>query len=140
MWEGRKPFPGKRYNMIVKYVADDGKEFDTKTECLEHEREMEVEKFFDQIRVFDKYGKPFSINCGVEYAYYLEVTTDEAAKALKKFYIETNECIPWNQNDTPRAGRWYYDSTRGDWCSVQDLIDEVKRIENIFNQKTKKGG
>lgn len=117
--------------MIIRYVADDGREFESENDCLEYERKAYIKKFSKEIRMFDPSGNRVPVENGITDVFYLEVTTDEAAEAFEKFYNDS--FTPWDWNEMPKAGKWYYDENDDNWYLVQDLIDKVREIEKIFS-------
>ena len=115
----------------MKYVADDGTEFDTEKECLEYENDiLDIEKSF--IIFNDKLDKVKSESA--DYCYYLNV--------LKRCvdvseYLYSHYGLGMESDDINRCGIYLYDDN-GRFRYVNDLIDDYsEKVEKLKNAVTK---
>lgn len=115
--------------MIVKniYISDDGMEFQSEWECVEHEAEIRANKFKDTALLFNAEGEPLVLTEeGFEKAWFIRCKTKEAAEYLYHEFgnIYSN---PWCGSHTCalKAGCWCYSGE--EWLD----IEELKRLANI---------
>ena len=112
----------------MRYVADDGMEFDTEQECLDYEREQM--KIKDNFVLYDKDFNKIGID-DIESYEYLYVISD--VQGVVK-YLRCWVGICDGLNDTGLF--WLND--KGEWESVNDLIDyhkkELDRLETAVRK------
>lgn len=118
----------------MRYVADDGTEFDNEKECLEYENDiLDIEKSF--IIFNDKFDRVKPENA--DYCYYLNV--------LKRCvdvseYLYSHYGLGMEPDDINRCGIYLYDDN-GRFRYVNDLIDnyseKVKQLKNAVTKITK---
>lgn len=116
---------------VTKYIADDGKEFDDKYDCLEYEFEQNVKDgkwtlLDNKSRILD------NAECrSYEDCWYIFLPTGNVAEALMNAWDEDMiGCY------TPRflrehdfkPGLWAWDESEDDWYHVGDRINKYQEL------------
>lgn len=124
----------------MKFVADDGKIFDTMEECEKYEADIglygEVARiFYDEIIMYDHIGQhiePQQELTSSNVKAYLDET--ETLLNNRCYYLIIPNYIDWPQikdflhNEygihlPPTAGEWHWDSSSSRWESYEDMRD-----------------
>lgn len=102
----------------MRYVADDGMEFDTEQECLEYEnKQMKIK---DNFVLYDKdFNKIDDINDTDNYEYIYIISDVQGVAEYLHYWVGFSDGL----NDTGLF--WLNDE--GEWESVNDLIDYHKK-------------
>lgn len=128
---------------IKKYVAEDGKEFDTVVACLEYEKEnkkiLRYTKRLEEIEKQGRYRGVTPLDGGEymgyrEYRWYKPQNMDDINMMNKLF---TNG---WNQMNENDVGKWLcvegddFDTFTGDFyvMSLEDSVKNIKFFLNLF--------
>lgn len=124
--------------MRIVYIADDGKEFDTKAECEEYEalkifKASNIPMLSDdfiwiEMNSFDDF----------ELCEYIKVNSKEDLNILKEIY-------DWTGYEVPNSiGEFYYDHDEYCWKKIDGKIfalkEEIKFYENIKERLSLKNG
>ena len=118
---------------VIEYVADDGTVFEYEDDCLFYEFSLYVDKYKDDILLFNDNGERMGFTCDnlreqLERCHWLIVRTNEAAAFLYDEFSDIT--LPWRQNEKVNAGLWTFDENISCWISREELEQEFK----IFNQ------
>ena len=109
----------------MRYVADDGTEFDNEKECLEYESHIN-----DIKKCFVLYGEKLNklTNDSSESVYYLHILEKPVEVAT---YLYDEYGLGFNIEAVDRIGIYYYDDN-GLWKYVDDVIkDYTNRINEL---------
>lgn len=101
----------------MKYVANDGMEFDTEQECLNYEHEQM--KISDNFVLYDKDFNKIDINDINNYAYIYIISDVQGVTEYLRYWVGFSDGL----NDIGLF--WLNDE--GDWESVNNLIDYHKK-------------
>lgn len=118
----------------MRYVADDGTEFDNEKECLEYEEHIN-----DIKKCFVLYGEKLNklIDDSSESVYYLHILEKPVEVAT---YLYDEYGLGFNTEAVDRIGIYYYDSN-GLWKYVDDMIKDytnrINELKSIATQITK---
>lgn len=130
--------------MYLKYISNDGREFDNEVQCRQYEKESYFETFISSVtqsRFLDACGNRMDTEYFYKYFWrcdYMEVANEEEAKVIHNFFNKTNCISPWNGNDSPKAGRYYWDECDDDsskWFSLDDIHKKIEYVQEIFERK-----
>lgn len=127
---------------VTKYVANDGKVFDSKKECRNYDN-MEKFKKINNIKFFDSNGEVYKdIGPSNFYYLYLEfvkaiIPTVEEYKALKDII---KEYVDYEIIDIPSEGTWYRifgnsDEGGDDILSEKDYKKYVEYLQSLLLMK-----
>lgn len=123
---------------VCYYVADDGKKFDDRWECIEYERRKALEAHKDDF-VFLNYRKePIPIEeATTEDVMYIVVKSDNCAEAIGEWF-DTDSCAdPFDGVYCECVGTWVYGYVldRGDeWLKLELEIEKLQTLINEVNQ------
>lgn len=125
----------------MKFVADDGKVFETHNECEQYEKAQKnsniVENWHNYVLMFDYEGTRISINIDVN-----EITAylDEIERHINSdvFYLIINEKCNWEAISEyfyeeyglilpENTGTYHWDGYYEEWISFEE---EIKRLNN----------
>lgn len=118
----------------MRYVADDGTEFDTEKECLEYESRInDIKKCF--ILYGEKLNKLADDSSeSVHYLHIFERPTEVAS------YLYEEYGLGFNYDALDRIGIYYYDND-GLWKYVDSMIEDytnrINELKSIATQITK---
>lgn len=121
--------------MKIIYRADDGTEFYNEDDCTEYEEKQRISGMKLASRFWDRNGHPLLIEdlAGtVTYAYYAELATDEEAVFINDYAYKKNDYCFFDEEDEPKAGRYYYDSYRDLWMNIEELNKSYREVLTIF--------
>ena len=127
--------------MIIKYIADDGREFETEEECREYEYVNNMKDKFPTTRFFNREGKavPFIATCEFcEQLFYVEVNDIEEANRLYEWFNDCGFDSIWHHDFKKgrviTLGRFFYDVEEDRWRNVDELYNAYKNIEEVFTR------
>lgn len=118
----------------MRYVADDGTEFNNEKECLEYESRIN-----DIKKCFVLYGEKLNklTNNSFESVYYLHILEKPTEVAT---YLYDEYGLGFNIEAVDRIGIYYYDDN-GLWKYVDDVIKDytnrINELKSIATQITK---
>lgn len=118
----------------MRFVADDGTEFDNEKECLEYEGHIN-----DIKKCFVLYGEKLNklTNDSFESVYYLHILEKPTEVAT---YLYDEYGLGFNIEAVDRIGIYYYDDN-GLWKYVDDVIKDytnrINELKSIATQITK---
>lgn len=117
--------------MQIKYISDDGREFQNELECLEYEKDLQKAQFNDTLFLFDDDGNRVKIE-KFEQVYFINAKTDEAAQFLHDewngYYL-----TPWTHKNIPKAGCYLF--YEDDWHTLEEYLKRIELIDKIFEMK-----
>lgn len=135
----------------MKFVADDGKIFDTMEECEKYEATNSLYNevasiFYDEIIMYDHIGKQIEpeqeLTASTTRAY-----LNEIHKILNSecYYIIIPNYVDWPQiqeflhheygiNMPPTAGEWHWDSSNGRWESYEDMREYFNEVWSTISK------
>ena len=123
--------------MKIKYIADDGEEFNTKEECEAYEKSRAdtYREVNDGCIFYDANGNRVLIDedNSFDKVFFVECLTDEAAIALEE-YLDENECLSlFEVSKLPlEKGCYYY--TEGDlWHDINEVRALLAKLETVFD-------
>lgn len=124
--------------MKIKYIADDGEEFDTKEECEAYEkgRADTYREVNDGCNFYDANGNRVLLNedNSFDKVFFVECLTNEAAVALEE-YLDENECLSlFKDSKLPlEKGHYYYDVNDDSWHDVNEVCALLAKLETVFD-------
>lgn len=112
---------------IIKYLAVDGKEFESELDCIEHEALINRpdNSSLDLLNI-DFKVLPITPH-GLEEAMYISVKDE---KALKWINFVSRE---WGFYSPTGIGQFYYDIGEDRWVDINDVLDKMELIKKAFN-------
>lgn len=122
--------------MICKYFADDGTEFDDYDECATYEHRQKTIHAVQLSRFWDENRKPMTLERFIEEPEacdFMEVANDDEAARIKEFCRnDAGIMAPWEYNETPVHGRYYFSHNDDSWYCFDTNYNEMLRILNLF--------
>ena len=120
---------------ICYYLADDGKRFDDRYECIEYERRKALEAHKDEFQFYDFHKKPIPIGeVFTENVAYIVVKSENCIKAIGDWF-KHDDCIdPFDKIDCESIGTWAYCETEDGWLKLELEIEKLQTIINEINQ------
>lgn len=115
--------------IIARYVAKDGQEFNNENDCLKHEQQLILFSLAESCLFIDSCGNEINIDDVIDEfdsVKYVFVKTDEAAETLQDLLSE-NYRTPWDSYGYV-AGAWTLDDNYDCWKSLADLEEEVNQF------------
>lgn len=123
---------------ICYYLADDGKRFDDRWECIEYERRKALEAHKDEFQFFDYHKKPIPIEeATTEDVAYIVVKSDKCAEAIGDWFDSDGCRDPFEGVFCECVGTWVYGDVidRGDeWLKLELEIEKLQTLINEVNQ------
>ena len=124
--------------MKIKYIADDGEEFNTKEECEAYEKSRDdtYRKVNEGCVFYDANGNRVLIDEDYSFdkVFFVECLTDEAAVALEA-YLGENECLSlFKDSKLPlEKGHYYYDARDYLWHDINEVCALLAKLETVFD-------
>lgn len=123
---------------ICCYVADDGKKFDNRWECIEYERQKALEAHKDEFQFFNYHKEPIPIEeATTESVEYIVVKSDSCAETIGNWF-DSDDCIdPFGGVCSECVGTWVYGEIidKGDeWFKLELEIEKLQTLINEVNQ------
>lgn len=112
---------------VIKYIADDGTEFEDEQECVEYEFSCEAEKLEGRVWLFSSRQIPLDIQdySSYEDAYYIFLADDQASCTLEALWPDFCCYFPRNLRDA-KKGLWAYDEDYDSWYHMGDRIRAIE--------------
>lgn len=119
------------------YVANDGKEFETEKECFDYEINLLYGNAIKnkELQMFNQTRKKTT---NVNDCYYLKCDSIEACELFIALSDEEGLPTPFIKGQygnglyEVKVGIWYYDISKEEWISLEDLENTAKEIKEIF--------
>lgn len=129
--------------MIIKYIADDGKEFETEEECAEYEYCLKMKDAFPTTRFFvTPEGKAAPFNATAEFCeslWFIEINDLNEAEKLHEWFNNCGFDSPWGRGyracDKVTLGRFFWDSQRDEWRNVEELYKVYWNTRAVFERR-----
>lgn len=123
---------------VCYYVADDGKKFNDRWDCLQYERRVNLEKHKDEFQFFNYRKEPFPIEkATTENVVYIVVKSDNCAEVIGEWF-ESDGCgDPFGGVYCECVGTWVYGDaiSRGDeWLKLELEIEQLQTLIAEVNQ------
>ena len=124
---------------ICYYVADDGKKFDDRWECIEYERRVNLEKHKDDF-VFLNYRKePIPTEeATTEDVTYIVVKSESCTEAIGNWFNSDGCEDPFDGVYCECVGTWVYGEAidrDGEWLKLELEIEKLKTLIAEINQE-----
>ena len=117
------------------YLADDGKRFDDRYECIEYERRKALEAHKDEFQFYDFHKKPIPIGeAFTENVAYIVVKSENCIKAIGDWFKYDDWRDPFDKIDCESIGTWAYCETEDEWLKLELEIEKLQTIINEINQ------
>lgn len=112
---------------VIKYIADDGTEFEDEQECVEYEFSCNTERLEGRVWLFDSRQNPLDIRNydSYEAAYYIFLADDKASDTLEGLWPEFCCDYPLEMRDA-KKGLWSFDEDYGNWYHMGDRIRAIE--------------
>ena len=123
---------------ICYYLADDGKRFDNRWECIEYERRKALEAHKDEFQFFNYRKEPIPIEkATTEDVMYIVIKSESCTEAIGNWF-ESDGCNdPFERVCCECVGTWVYGDIidRGDeWLKLELEIEKLQTLINEVNQ------
>jgi hypothetical protein len=123
---------------ICYYLADDGKRFDDRWDCIEYERRVNLEKHKDDF-VFLNYRKePIPVEeATTEDVMFIVVKSESCAEVIGDWFNSDGCEDPFDGVYCECVGTWVYGDVidRGDeWLKLELEIEKLQTLINKVNQ------
>lgn len=112
---------------VIKYIADDGTEFDDEQECVEYEFSCEAEKLEGRVWLFDYRHNPMDIRDYGSYedCHYIFLADDRASDALADLWPDFCCYYPRDLRNA-KKGLWAYEEDHDTWYHMGDRIRAIE--------------
>ena len=123
---------------ICYFLADDGKRFDDRWDCVEYERRKALEAHKDGFQFFNYHKEPIPVEEAMtEDVVYIVVKSEDCAEAIGKWFINDSCTDPFDEVYCECVGTWVYGEAigRGDeWIHLEFEIEQLQALINEMNQ------
>ena len=123
---------------ICYYLADDGKKFDDRWECIAYERQKTLEAHKDEFQFFDYYKKPIPIEeATTDLVMYIVIKSDNCAEAIDDWFNGDDCESPFEGKYCECVGTWVYGDIidNGDgWFKLELEIEKMQTLIAEVNQ------
>lgn len=117
--------------MRIAYYADDGTEFETKSQCEKYEQEQENARKNFTSHLYDDDGDEISLqeimDGNSSTIDYFDIRTDKDLQLIHEILFEQ-----YGISVPDSVGRWYYDYYKNRWCNYDDYKDQYLLMSKIF--------
>ena len=118
---------------ICYYVADDGKKFDDRWECIEYERRKALEAHKDEFQFFNFRKEPIPVEeATTENVTYIVVKSESCTEVIGDWFKNDGCEDPFDGAYCECVGTWVYGDVidRGDeWVKLEA---EIERLQNFL--------
>ena len=129
--------------MTIKYIADNGTEFETQEACEEYEYCLKMRGAFPTTRFFvTPEGKAAPFNATAEFCeslWFIEVNDLDEAEKLHQWFNDCGCGSPWGRAyracDKVTLGRFFWDSQRDEWRNVEELYKTYWNTRAVFERR-----
>lgn len=123
---------------ICYYLADDGKRFDDRWECIEYERRKALEAHKDEFQFFNYRKEPIPVEeATTEDVTYIVVKSESCIEAIGDWFNSDGCEDPFDGVYCECVGTWVYGDVidRGDeWLKLELEIEKLQTLINEVNQ------
>ena len=125
---------------VCYYVADDGKRFDDRWECIEHERRVNLEKHKEDFVFLDCHKNVIPIEqATTEEVTYIIIKNAECAETIGEWF-ESDGCLnPFDEFYYEIEGTWVYGSVfnkgSDEWLKLELEIEKLQTLHKEVNRK-----
>lgn len=123
---------------VCYYVADDGKKFDDRWDCIAYERRTNLEKHKDDFVFLNYHKEPISIKeATTENVVYIVVKSESCAKVIGDWFSDDGCEDPFDGVYCECVGTWVYGDAidRGDeWLKLELEIEKLQTLIAEVNQ------
>ena len=119
-------------------LADDGKRFDDRWDCIDYERQKALETHKDEFVFLDYRKEPMPIkNAIAEEIVYIIVKSDSCAEAISNWFEHKNCLDPFGGVYCECVGTWAYGEIldRDDeWFKIEFEIEKLQTLIDEINK------
>ena len=123
---------------ICYFLADDGKRFDDRWECIEYERRKALEAHKDEFQFFNYRKEPIPIEeATTEKVMYIVVKSDNCTEAIDDWFDSDGCGEPFGGVYCECVGTWVYGEAIGmsdEWLKLELEIEKLQTLINELNQ------
>ena len=123
---------------ICYYLADDGKKFDNRWECIEYERRKALEAHRDEFQFFNYRKEQISVeDATIEDIMYIVVKTESCTAVIGDWFNSDGCLNPFNGVYGECVGTWVYGDVinKGDgWFKLEFEIEKLQTLIDEVNQ------
>lgn len=123
---------------ICYYQADDGKKFDDRWECIQYERQKQLEECRDEFVFLDYHREPLTLeDATTENVTYIIIKTDRAAEVVGNWFSDDCCVDPFAGVYEQCVGTWVYGDVleKGDeWFKLELEIEKLQNLLEIVNR------
>lgn len=119
---------------ILKYIADDGTEFDDRLECANYENKLSLNRHRDEFALFDNEMYPLSLeDVDTGDVFYIIVRHPCGAIALGEWFEAEGDINPFEFYEVEKTvGTWAYTDSESGWVKLEDEIHKyVNKIAEL---------
>ena len=125
---------------ICYYVADDGKKFDDRWECIEYERRVNLEKHKDDFVFLDYRKSVIPIEqATTEDIMYIIVKNAECAEAIGEWFKGDHCQSPFDEFEYEIEGTWVYgdilNEGSDEWLKLELEIEKLQTLHKEVNRE-----
>ena len=120
---------------VCYYVADDGKKFDDRWECIAYERQKQLEECEDEFVFFDYYKRKLPIEYATaEKVCYIIIKTNRAAEVVGDWFNDDGCIDPFDGFYEKCIGTWAYgeEIDKGDGWFKLEL--EIEKLQTLYKE------
>ena len=120
------------------YVAEDGKKFEDKYECLDYERQKMLEKVCDEFIFLDYHKNPIATeDARTDDVNYIVIKTDRAAEVVGKWF-DSDGCLdPFDGVYEQCVGTWAYGDIfdkDDEWIKLELAVEQLQTLIEELNK------
>ena len=123
---------------VCYYIADDGKRFDDRWNCIAYERRINLEKHKDEFQFFNYRKEPIPIEeATTDEVVYIVVKSESCAEAIGDWFNSDSCEDPFDGVYCECVGTWVYGDVidRGDeWLKLELEVEKLQTLINEVNQ------
>ena len=128
--------------IITKYVAFDGTEFDCEEDCVNYEFETKAKKCIEYFTLYDRNRKPIKFCADDEVlgdVFYIVIKDEKAFSFLDDWMIDcgfysTSGRSAYNQNIKNYVGLWMWDEQEEDWKHWETEMSKMRELGEYFQR------
>ena len=125
--------------IITKYVANDGTEFEDENECLVYERKKGM-KEIEGVKFFSENGKEIT-NCSnfedlLDLSFFIKITDKNDFDKFEDLLYDEFGCHYWAdgwEDLRGETGLFYYEKEFDRWLSWDEQYDKLREIRRKMN-------
>ena len=124
---------------VIYYLADDGKKFDDRWECIEYERRINLKAHKDEFQFFDYRKEPIPIEeATTENVEYIVIKSENCTEAIGDWFNSDGCEDPFDGVYCECVGTWVYGEVidRGDeWLKLELEIEKLQTLYKEVNRE-----